>query len=146
MGSLSGVGIPVVSKNNYTFRKQDILITRTDSVDDTESTYVSYRPELHRTISSGSIVRDTSTGVSGVEYHEDVVWGVNFGSRSTSARIARDGSRDLNVDDKEIIVIPTGLGPHTPQEWDYQTGDKVVRRQSVDDSLVDRVANTGVYG
>ena len=146
MGSLNASGIPVASKTNTTYRKQDIRITSTNSKTDVESVITSNRPSLSRTISSGSIVRDDNINAATVEYYEEVAWGVNFGSRSTSARIARTGARDLDVNDEPVVAIPTGLDGNTPQEWAYQLGNKVVSKESVTDNIVERIANTGVYG
>lgn len=146
MGSINATGIPVASKTNTTFRKQDIRITSTNSVTDVESIITSHRPSLSRVISSGSIVRDDNVSAATVDYYEDVTWGVNFGSRSTNARIARTGARNLDVDDEPSIVIPTGLAPNTPQEWTYQLGNKVVAKDSVTDAISERIANTGVFG
>jgi len=98
MGSLNASGIPVVSKESRTYRKRDNFITVADSTNDSVSTLVSYKPDQNRTIGSGSIVRDGGV----VEYHEEVVYGIQYESRSSSARIARDGARDLSVDNNPI--------------------------------------------
>jgi hypothetical protein len=146
MGSLNASGIPVVAKQTATFRKQDIRIISTDNTTDTISVVTSNRPSLSRAIGSGSIVRDDNINPATVEYIEEVVWGVNFGSRSTSERLARDGAKDLSIADEEVVVIPTGLLPNTPQAWVYQGGDRVGRTNSITDTIVDRVSNTGVFG
>jgi len=146
MGSLNASGIPVAAKLTTTYRKQDIQITSTDNTTDVEVVITRNRPELNRTIGSGSIVRDDNINPATVEYHEEIAWGLQFESRSTSARLARDGARDLSVPDVAGPLIPTGLLPNTPQEWAYSQGQTVVRKDSVDDSIVDRVASTGVFG
>ena len=113
MGSLSASGVPVVAKTSTSFRKRDKLITSTNSVDDTVTTLVDRRDALHRTIGSGSIVRDNGV----VEYTEERVWGVQLFGRSTDARIARDGARNLSVDinDNETeAVIEASLVPDVP--------------------------------
>ena len=63
--------------------------------------------------------------------------------RSSDARIASaDASRVrvvLSSGNQTIAVIPTGLVPHTPQRSVYNAGNKVVRRYSHNDSLIDRI-------
>lgn len=137
MGSLHASGIPVVSKTSTTYIKRDNRITTSDSRDDSYSTLVNDTPETQRAIGSGSIVRDDGT----VEYTEEVVWGLQFESRSTSARIARDGARDLSVDNNDnetLEVIETSLQPDTPQTTTVHTGNRVVRSNSAQDELIDR--------
>jgi len=145
MGSLNADGIPVAAKSTDTFRKQDIRITSTDNTDDTITVITSNRPALSRTIGSGSIVRDDNISAATVEYTEEIAWGLQLGSRSTSARLARDGARDLSVPDTTNVVIPTGLVPNTPQEWAYHQGETIVRKDSVDDTIVDRVQGSGAF-
>jgi hypothetical protein len=146
MGSLNADGIPVAAKQTTTYRKQDIQITETDNTTDVETVITRNRPALNRTIGSGSIVRDDNVGAATAEYNEEIAWGLQIGSRSTSARLARDGARDLSVSDTTNVVIPTGLAPNTPQNWAYSQGETVVRKDSVDNSIVDRVASTGLFG
>lgn len=146
MGSLNASGvIPVVPKQTLTWRKQDIRITETDNRDDTLVVVTNNRPDLDRPIGSGSIVRDDNINPATVEYYEEIAWGTNFESRSTTERVARDGARDQSVPDVAVPVIPTGLVPNTPQEWAHHAGDQIVRKDSVDDSIVDRVASSGAF-
>jgi len=143
MGSLNASGIPVAAKQSTTYRKQDIRITETDNTDDVVNVVTSNRPGLSRAISSGSIVRDDNINPATVEYYEEIAWGLQIGSRSTSERLARDGARDLSVSDTAGALIPTGLLPNTPQEWAYHQGEKIVRKDSVTNLVVDRVSNSG---
>jgi len=145
MGSLNASGIPVAAKQTTTYRKQDIRIIETDNTDDVVAVVTDHRPELSRTISSGSIVRDDNIAPATVEYHENIAWGLQFESRSTSARLARNGARDLNVPDTAVPVIPPALVPNTPQEWAYHQGETIVRKDSIDDSIVDRVPSSGAF-
>ena len=143
MGSLSASGIPVAAKTSTTYRKFDIKIQQTDSTDDSEVIIVA-AAEGPRVITSGSIVRDDGT----VEYFEDRVWGLQFESRSSDARVARDGARNLSVPtsgNETVAVIETSLQPTTPQRGWVHTGNKVVGRDSTDDSLIDRTANSGAF-
>lgn len=138
MGSLSASGIPVVSKESRTYRKRDNYITATDSRDDSVTNLVTHKPDNFRAISSGSIVREDGS----VEYTEDRVWGMQFASRSSDARIARDGTRNLEVDNNDNeteAVIETSLQPDTPQTTVSHTGNRVVRSNSANDTLIDRV-------
>ena len=143
MGSLNASGIPVAAKQSNTYRKQDIRITETDNATDTITVVTSNRPGLHRTISSGSIVRDDNINPATVEYHEEIAWGLQFESRSTSARLARNGARDLSVPDVAGPVIPPSLVPNVPQEWVAHGGDKIIVNNSVGDTLTGRVSNSG---
>lgn len=145
MGSLSATGIPVPSKVNDTFRKQDIRILQTSSADDSQIVVTSNRPALSRTIGSGSIVRDDNIGAATVEYFEEIAWGTNFESRSTMDRLARDGARDHSVPDTTNIVIESGLVPNKPQEWAHHNSEYIVRADSVTDTILDRVPSSGVY-
>ena len=145
MGSLNASGLPVVAKTTTTFRKQDIRITETDNTTDVVSVVTSNRPSLARTIGSGSIVRDDNISAATVEYYEEIAYGMQFESRSTSARLARDGARDLSVPDTAGALIPTGLLPNTPQEWAYHQGETIVRKDSVTDLVVDRVQGSGAF-
>ena len=145
MGSLSATGIPVAAKLNATFRKQDIRILQTLSSDDTQSTITSNRPALSRTISSGSIVRDDNLSAATVEYLEDKTWGTNFGSRSSTARLARDGSRDQSVSDTSNHVIEASLSGNNPQEWSHHNSEYIVRANSATDTIADRVLGSGTY-
>lgn len=147
MGSLSGSGIPVVGKNNHTFRKRDILITSAESTDDTVTTIVD--SPVIRTITSGSIVRDD--GVTGtVDYYEDLVWGVTRMGRTCLERVAscsscaRTGVVDLAGNETQA-VIPTSLEPHTPQISMRHLGDTIQHGQAVGDTIVERIPNSGVY-
>lgn len=145
MGSLAASGIPVVTKTSTTYRKFDIKILETTSKDDSEVVVTDFRPELSRTISSGSAVRDDGS----VDYFEDLVYGIQFESRSSSARVARDGPRDLKVPtsgaNETIAKIPPALEPTTPQKGWAHTGNKVVGRDSTDDSLIERHDDTGAF-
>jgi len=147
MGSLSGNGIPVVSKTPYTFTNQDgRQIVRSNSVDDTDAVLVE-KTTPDRTISSGSIVRDNGA----VEYTEDKVYGLYMMGRSTDERVASKvgNTRNLNVelgDNMTDAVIPVGLTPDVPQIGIKHTGNRIVHNQSVDDLVVERLANSGVYG
>lgn len=145
MGSLNAFGLPVVAKQTLTWRKQDIRITQTDNTDDTITVVTDNNPALSRTISSGSIVRDDNISAATVEYYENIAWGLQMGSRSTSERLARDGARDLSVTDVAQPVIPTSLEPNTPQEWAYHQGETIVRKDSVADSIIDRVPGSGAF-
>ncbi len=138
MGSLSASGIPVVSKESRSYVKRDNRILVSNSIDDSVSILVSDTPETQRPIGSGSIVRDDGT----VVYNEEVVWGMQFQSRSSDARIARNGPRNLEVDinDNETeAVIETSLQPDTPQTTVVHTGNRVVRSNSANDTLIDRL-------
>lgn len=142
MGSLNASGIPVVTKDSNSYRKRDNLITVTDSVADVVSNQVSYKPQNHRTIGSGSIVREAADG--GVEYTEERVWGIQYEAQSTDARIARDGARNLSVDNNDNetnAVIETSLQPNTPQEGVRHTGNRVVRSNTQSGTITDRVNN-----
>lgn len=145
MGSLNATGIPVAAKTSTTYRKHDIRIVETTSTIDYRSVITGYRPSLNRTISSGSIVRDDNLSAASVEYYEEIAWGLQFESRSTSARLARDGTRDLSVSDIAGPVIPTGLVPDTPQAWAYHQGETIVRKNSVSDAVIDRVPGSGSF-
>lgn len=147
MGSLPASGIPVVAKRNYTFTKRDILITQTQSTDDTVTNLVTTAPV--RTISSGSIVRDDGL-TSTVEYYEDLVWGVTRMARTCRERIASDEActRETIVDlagNQTTPVIEDSLAPNVPQISMRHTGNNVVHGQAVGDTVVERIPNSGVY-
>ena len=145
MGSLNASGsIPVVGKQTKSWRRLDSKITQVDSSKDVKTTYTDYRPELNRVISSGSIVRDDNISPAQVEYYEDISWGVQLEARSSSARVARDGSRDLKVENEEVVTIEDSLKPNKPQEWSYQLGDTVVKKDSVTNDVVARVPSSGI--
>lgn len=138
MGSLNASGIPVVSKESRTYVKRDNRILVSDSRDDSVSVLVDDAPDTTRPIGSGSIVRDGGV----VEYTEEVVWGLQFASRSSSDRIARDGPRDLSVPtngNETQAVIETSLEPDTPQTTTSNTGNRIVRSNSAKDELIDRI-------
>jgi hypothetical protein len=144
MGSLDAAGIPVPAKTPLSFRKMDTRITQTDAADDVVQTVTNDRPELDRALGSGCIVRDN--GVA--ECTETVVWGLQFGSRSSSDRVSRDGSRDLSVDDngnETLSVIPTSLAPDTPQISVRSLGTHVDRRDSVTDEQIDAPKSPGLF-
>ena len=147
MGSLNASGvISVVAKNSHTFRKRDILITRADSKDDTIVNLVT--TAVVRTIGSGSIVRDDNFNPATAEYHEELVFGLQNESRSSSARVARTGLRDLSVPitgSGTLAVIETSLQPDTPQLWSKHTGNRIVLSQSVGDTTVDRILASGAF-
>lgn len=136
MGSVSASGVPVVSKDSYSYRKRDILITRENSATDGVSNLVTAAPV--RTIGSGSIVRKDYSSAS-ADMYETLVWGVQFGARSSSTRVGREGERSLSVPNSGVFVVPTTLQSNTPQISVTNCGSKVVRRQGVGDGLVDRV-------
>jgi len=143
MGSLSASGIPVVIKQPYSFRKFDIDIEWTDNRNDTVSGVVTWNPELNRPITSGSIVREG--GVA--SYFEDLSLGAYIMGRSSEDRIASatsgvDRVRVVNLAGNQTqAVIESGLTPYIPQRSTYNAGNKVVRRSSHNDSLIDRVDN-----
>jgi len=147
MGSLnaSASGIPVVAKTNTTFRKGDIKIVKSDSVGDTETVLVS--GPVTRTISSGSIVRDDGT----VQYHQDLVYGLYMGGRSADVRIPSEVgvTRDISVAQPAgsgtVAVIPSYLDNDIPQLSMKHTGNKIVEGQSVGDTVVSRVEDSGVF-
>lgn len=145
MGSLSASGIPVVTKQPFTFRKHDVRIKSTDSRTDTISVVTANRPSLSRPLGSGSIVRESS-----VDYYQEVVAGTTLMGRTCNQRIASATGclRVANVDlagNKTTAVIASGLIPTTPQKWSHHTGDRIVRKDSTDDSVIDRVADTGPF-
>ena len=113
--------------------------------DDVVNVVTSNRPSLNRTIGSGSIVRDDNINPATVEYFEEIAWGLQFESRSTNARLARDGARNLSVPDQAVVVIESGLVPNVPQEWAYHQGETVVRKDSVTDAIIDRVPSSGAF-
>jgi len=144
MGSLAATGIPVVAKNSNTYRKMSIIINATDSETDVATNIVT--ADVARTITSGSIVRDDGS----VEYYEDLAWGAYLMGRSTMERVASDvgASRDNMVklgDNRTIAVVPDSLQPNIPQLGYKHTGDSIQESQSVDDSVVQRIPNSGVY-
>ena len=140
MGSLNAAGIPVPGKTPMSFRKMDIRITRSSGTNVVENVTTN-RPELGRTIGSGCIVRDN--GVA--DCFETVAWGIQYESRSTSARIARDGARDLSVNRSGVVVIPTSLAPDTPQTSVRSFGTHIDRRNSVTDEQIDSVPSSGIF-
>lgn len=146
MGSLNASGIPVVAKNSDTFRLRDgTKVYKTDSRDDS-ITEVAESSEV-RVISSGSIVRDDGS----VTYTEDRVWGVYMGGRSSDERVASAVGADRNLDVAKvdmsgvqtIAVIAESLVPHNAQKDVRHLGNKVTIQQSVGDTLIERVANSG---
>lgn len=146
MGSLSATGIFFVSKTNATIRKRDIRITSENAETDTVTNLVT-TPHT-RAISSGSIIRDDGS----VLYTEDKVWGVYRMGRSTTERIASDAdaSRSIVVDlppleSGTVVVIPDSLDNDVPQVSLRHTGDKVVKGQAVGDTVVERLADSGVF-
>lgn len=144
MGSLNAAGVPVPAKTPLSFRKMDTRITQTDAADDVVQEVTDNRPELNRPLGSGCIVREN--GVA--ECTETVVWGLQFESRSSSARIAKDGARDLSVDNngnETHAVIPPGLTPNTPQISVRSLGTHLDRRNSVDDVQIDAPASPGLF-
>lgn len=146
MGSLNASGIPVVTKLPTSLRKHDIRIKSTDNRTDVVSVVTANRPSLTRAIGSGSIVRDDGS----VEYTQELVVGVIRMARTCQERIASDTGclRAPIVDlagNITQVVIPTGLVPTTPQKGAVHTGERIVRRDSTDDSLIDRVASTGPF-
>jgi len=144
MGSLNAAGIPVPAKTPLSYRKMDIRITQTDAADDVVQTITSNRPELNRPLDSGCIVRDN--GVA--DCTEIVAWGIQFESRSSSDRIARDGARDLSVDNngnETLAVIPPGLTPDTPQISVRSLGTHLDVRDSVTDVQISSPASPGLF-
>lgn len=146
MGSLSANGIPVVNKQSLTFRKHDINIEATNNVGDSVSGVTSHRPSLSRAIGSGSIVRDDGT----VNYHEELVFGATRMGRTSLTRIPSDtGNPRTSVvdlgDNRTDAVIETSLSPDTPQLAHRHTGNRVVEGQAVGDTVVERLADSGVY-
>ena len=146
MGSLSASGIPVVQKTSTTIRKFGVRIKETDSTDDTITTITDNRPDLGRPIGSGSIVRDDGS----VEYTEEIVAGVTRMGRTCYERIASATgcARQAFVDlagNQTTAVIESGLVQPTPQLWDHHTGERIVRKDSTDDSITDRVKSTGPF-
>ena len=143
MGSLNHSNIPIVGKQNITFRKRDIRITKEASLNDTIANAVTV-PHV-RTITSGSIVRANGA----VEYYEDKVWGAYMMGRSNQARIASAVglSRSVVVDlvADTIAVVPTGLAPHTPQISHRNLGDMIVEENSVGDLILARISGVGVF-
>jgi len=140
MGSTHSSGnITVVDKfttNNYTYRKDSRKIKSTTSDDDTVATVVT--DAVTRPLGSGSVVIDgTAT------HYASVVVGMTLPGRCVNERIAStiDASRSLSVDlagNTTKAVIPSGLEPEVPNSWAFNAGSKVVRQNSVDDSLTDR--------
>jgi hypothetical protein len=145
MGSLNANGIPVVAKTSTTIINRDgRQVYRTVSTNDTDATIVSSPPD--RVIGSGSVVRDDGS----VQYIEEVAYGLYMGGRSNNDRVASKvgATRDQDVelgDNQTMAVIPTTLTPHTPQLDTRHTGNRVTTHQSVGDSLVERVANSGSF-
>ena len=146
MGSLPASGIPVVRKTSLTFRKHDVRIKITDSVNDTSSGIISYRPSLFRVVESGSIVRDDQT----VEYYEELSYGTTRMARSCQERIASEAncSRVVVVDlagNQTTAVIESGLVPNIPQLAHKHLGERIQENQSVDNSVVRRILASGLY-
>lgn len=145
MGSLSGI-FPVVPKQPVTFRKHDVRIKSTDNRDDAITTVTAHRPALSRPLGSGSIVR----GDGSVSYAEEVVAGAYRMGRSCQERIASATgcARTAVVDlagNQTTAVIESGLLPTIPQQWNHHTGERIVRKDSTDDSISDRVRSTGPF-
>lgn len=138
MGSLSGVGIPVVTKTSTSFRKRDYYIQKEDSFTDVETNIVTAKPSLDRPLGSGSIVREGGS----VSYRDELVSAVYMMARSSDERIASaDQSRVQVVDlagNQTVTVIPTGLGAPTPQLGVHKGDDFVVVRNSLIDSVLER--------
>lgn len=138
MGSLPASGIPVVAKQPYTFRKRDNFITRTDNRTDSVSGIVTYKPDQHRPIGSGSIVRES--GVA--DYYEELVVGAYRMGRSSEDRIASatSGVDRVRVVDlagnQTIAVIPPGATSGCMSV--RHTGGKIVRSCSKDDTTYDK--------
>lgn len=146
MGSLSGNGIPVVSKVQTTITNQGRQLIKSQSVGDT-STIVVNQSTPDRTISSGSVV----TQAGAVSYTEDKVWGLYMMGRSTLDRVASKAgnTRTLDVELGDNItdaVIPSTLVPHVPQLDIRHTGNRVVTHNSQNDSLVRRASDSGAFG
>jgi hypothetical protein len=146
MGSLPASGIPVVGKSSISFRKHDVRIKLTDSQNDTSSGIISYRPNLFRTITSGSIVR----GDNSVEYIEDRVWGTTLMGRTTTARIASEvgNVRSVVVDlagNETTVVIESGLVPNIPQLAHKSLGERIQENQSVGNLVTRRILSSGLY-
>jgi len=140
MGSTNHADIPVANKfttNDASLRKDSRKIKSTAANDDTVTTVVT--DSTIRAIGSGSIVSDgTAT------FYEEKVVGMILPGRQVDERIAStvDASRSLSVDladNTTLAVIPSGLEPHTPQEHTANLGNNVVRRNSVGDTLIDRI-------
>lgn len=150
MGSLNHPDIPVVSKQNVTFRKHDIKIEQTASADDTKSIITNNRPELNRPLGSGCIVRDTPGGAV-ADCTQEISWGLYREARSTSARIASDldAVRNLSVPtsgNMTVAVIETSLSPNTPQTSVRSLGSHIDIRDSVTDEQIASVPSSGVSG
>ena len=139
MGSLSASGIPVVAKQPLTFRKRDNFITQTDNRTDTVSGLVTYKPDQNRAIGSGSIVRDSGVAT----YWEEVVVGVYRMGRSSPYRIASSGTdRSVVVNlagNQTTVVLPSGSGTVSSMH----VGERVKRSDSVTDTILDIVSNSG---
>lgn len=146
MGSLSGVGVPVVTKAVDTFRKFDrrLIKSADDRVDSDDVVVAQSLPS--RPIGSGSIVRDDNMGTYSVEYYEERSWGLYQGGRSTSERIASDSgnARNLNVDRvvPPLVVLPSGDG----EPRAYHTGSKIVLTRPSGDEVYARVDASGTFG
>lgn len=144
MGSLNASGISVVAKDNVSYRVRSARITATASEDDTVTTVTSHRHDLIRPLGSGSIVRDNGT----TSYFDEVVWGGAFQARFTTARIASavGASRTVFADTSgnvTIAVVEDSLQNENAQEGWVHTGNRLVGRQSVGDTLIARTANSG---
>lgn len=146
MGSLPASGIPVVAKTSISFRKHDVRIKLTDSVNDTSSGIINFRPSNARAIGSGSIVRDNGS----VEYYEELVFGATRMGRTCQERIASDTGcmRTAVVDlagNATTAVIESGLVPNIPQLAHKQLGERIQENQSVDNSVTRRILSSGLY-
>lgn len=146
MGSLPASGIPVVRKSSLSYRKHDVRIKLTDSVNDTSSGIIDHRASNSRAIGSGSIVRDNNS----VEYYEEKVWGATRMGRTSTARIASDTGNARVVivdlaDNQTIAVIESGLVPHTPQLAHKHTGERIQENQSVGNLVTRRILASGLY-
>jgi len=145
MGSVNtGIsGVYVVDKYataNLGFIKHSRRIKRNAADSDTAHTVLV--DAVTRPIGSGSVVRDNGV----VEYLEEKVVGMTLPGRQVNERIASgfEADRTLSVDTNDnetLAVIETSLQPDVPQEGAKHTGNRVVRSNTVDDELTDRVSN-----
>jgi len=144
MGSLNAPGVPVPAKTPLSFRKMDTRITKTDAANDVVQEVTDNRPELNRPLGSGCIVRENGNA----DCTETVVFGLQFEARSSSERIAKDGPRDLSVDNngnKTLEVIPASLKPDVPQISVRSFGTHIDRRDSVTDVQIDAPKSPGLF-
>jgi hypothetical protein len=146
MGSLNASGIPVVSKTSLTFRNRDgTKIYKTDSTTDVDTDVAASSED--RAIGSGYIVRDNGT----VTATEEKVWGIHMGGRTNDDRVASkvgnvrdiDVARPMISGVETIAIIPGTTVGHNAQKSVRHLGTKLSVGQSVGDSVVERVANSG---